>query len=53
MNSDKIRELNDNLRQNIFNSGKDKVMLSQFVSHLIIGCMQRFTNVPSFAVFPW
>ncbi len=36
MNTDKIRELNDNLRQNIFNSGKDKVMLSQFVANLPI-----------------
>ena len=30
----KIAELNDKLRQNIFNSGKDKVILTQGVSHL-------------------
>lgn len=36
MNTDKIRELNDNLRQNIFNPGKDKVVLSQFVANLTI-----------------
>lgn len=32
----KIAILNDNLRKNIFNSGKDKVVLTQFVSHLPI-----------------
>ena len=30
----KIAELNDKLRQNIFNSGKDKVILTQGVSNL-------------------
>lgn len=30
----KIAELNDNLRQNLFNPGKDKVILTQGVSNL-------------------
>lgn len=34
MNTNKIAELNDKLRQNIFNPGKDKVILTQGVSNL-------------------
>ncbi|MBR6010637.1 MAG: DUF3768 domain-containing protein [Alphaproteobacteria bacterium] len=34
MNTKKIAELNDKLRQNLFNSGKDKVILTQGVSNL-------------------
>ena len=34
MNTNKIAELNDKLRQNIFNPGKDKVFLTQGVSNL-------------------
>ncbi len=34
MNTNKIAELNDKLRQNIFNPGKDKVILTQDVSNL-------------------
>ena len=34
MNTNKIAELNDNLRQNLFNPGKDKVILTQGVSNL-------------------
>lgn len=34
MNTNKIAELNDKLRQNIFNPGKDKVILMQGVSNL-------------------
>lgn len=34
MNTKKIAELNDKLRQNLFNPGKDKVILTQGVSNL-------------------
>ena len=34
MNTNKIAVLNDKLRQNIFNPGKDKVILTQGVSNL-------------------
>lgn len=34
MNTNKIAELNDKLRQNLFNPGKDKVILTQGVSNL-------------------
>jgi len=34
MNTNKIAELNDKLRQNIFNSGKDKVVLARGFSLL-------------------
>ena len=34
MNTNKIAELNDKLRQNLFNPGKDKVILTQGVSFL-------------------
>ena len=34
MNTNKIAELNDKLRQNLFNPGKDKVILTQGVSSL-------------------
>ena len=34
MNTNKIAELNDKLRQNLFNPGKDKVILTHGVSNL-------------------
>jgi hypothetical protein len=34
MNTNKIAELNDKLRHNLFNPGKDKVILTQGVSNL-------------------
>ena len=34
MNTNKIAELNDKLRQNLFNPGKDKLILTQGVSNL-------------------
>jgi hypothetical protein len=34
MDTNKIAELNDKLRQNLFNPGKDKVILTQGVSNL-------------------
>lgn len=34
MNTNKIAEINDKLRQNLFNPGKDKVILTQGVSNL-------------------
>lgn len=34
MNTNKIAESNDKLRQNLFNPGKDKVILTQGVSNL-------------------
>lgn len=34
MNTNKIADLNDKLRQNLFNPGKDKVILTQGVSNL-------------------